>query len=86
MFYELEKMSSPGYTITTKHLRIILEHLEQDICNSCLEELVLNGQAKYLDLAQVSREEKVGNLLNTPCGAEFSFNEFNHYDNWRSSL
>jgi len=82
MTYTLTKLSSPGYTFQTTHQAVVYNQIENEICESCLNECesvqkrkqidnqeLFNYSEKYHRITELAIQE----MLGTSCGAEFFY-------------
>lgn len=77
-YYVLDKMSSKGFQLGSYHPEHIYNTLSDHICSSCIEELPLS----YKDFNSLDDIDKVNELLDTPCGAEFFLKSYEYFEDY----
>lgn len=81
-YYTLTKLSSPNsYQLGTHTLSLILADLEKCICSCCMIDCI-----KHDEYTLLSDKERVECLLETTCGAEFIFEEYDSYEHYIKQL
>jgi hypothetical protein len=69
--HRLTKLSSPGFTLETDHLHIILRHLDAGVCGLCRKGERGFSEPFPANFDELSERQRIDILMGTSCGCEY---------------
>ncbi len=69
--HRLTKLSSPGFTLETEHLHIILRNLDAGVCGLCRKGEEGFAEPFPQNFAELPERERINILMGTSCGCEY---------------